>query len=263
MNLRTGTTPMFLLTTAALAIWFAGASVDTSSAFPQQEALPKAGEILDQYVEAVGGLAALEKINNRVVKGSMEIAGAGIKLSLTIYQARPNKAYTITSSPATGKVETGTNGEVAWQLSDLTGAQVMEGKEKANFLHMNIFDRPVYWRTSFQKVETAGVEEVSGKPCYKVVATPPDLPSQTMFFDQETHLLVRVMMTVESQAGTIPADAYISDYRPVDGILLAHKTVTKLMGQERISTMESVEQNVDLPPDRFDLPAEIKAIIKK
>ena len=166
-------------------------------------------------------------------------------------------------SPATGKVETGTNGEVAWQLSALTGAQVMEGKEKANFMHMNIFDRPVYWRTSFEKVESAGMEDVDGKPCYKVVATPANLSPQTLFFDKETHLLVKAVMTVESQAGTIPTEVFVSDYRPVNGIMLAHKTITRLMGQERITTLDSVEQNVDLPAGRFDLPDEIKALIKK
>jgi len=70
-------------------------------------------------------------------------------------------------------------------------------------------------------------------------------------------------MTIENQAGTIPSDSYLSDYKRVDGILLPHKTVTKLMGQERITIMESIEQNVQLPPDRFDLPAEIKALMKK
>jgi hypothetical protein len=35
------------------------------------------------------------------------------------------------------------------------------------------------------------------------------------------------------------------------------------MGQERIVTVEKVEHNVALPADRFALPAEIQALIKK
>ena len=263
MNLKTGKAPGFVLTMAALLVALPLVSVDRGHALPVQDTPPRAEQILDQYVEAIGGLAALEKISNRVIKGTMEIAGAGVKLSIAAYQARPNKAYTVIDSPATGKIETGTNGEVAWQVSALAGAQLMEGKEKASFLHMNIFDRAVYWRTSFQKIEAAGTEDVSGKPCYKVVVTPKDLPPQTVFFDKETHLVVRITMTIENQAGIIPSDSHLSDYKRVDGILLPHKTVTRLMGQQRITIMESIEQNIQLPPDRFELPAEIKALIKK
>jgi len=263
MNFGTEKRQGFVLAIVVLVVAMPGVFVDTSRALPMQDTPPQAEQILDRYVEAIGGLTAAEKINNRVIKGTMEIAGAAVKLSITSYQARPNKAYTVVDSPATGKIDSGTNGEVAWQVSALAGAQLMEGKEKASFLHMNIFDRAVHWRTSFQKVEAAGVEDVSGKPCYKVVVTPKDLPPQTMFFDKETHLVVRITMTMESQAGTIPSDSYLSDYRAVDGILLPHKIVVRLMGQERITAMESIGQNVSLPPDRFDPPAEIKALIKK
>ena len=260
VNFRTGNTQGFVLTVAALLLAVPGAFVDSGGSLPMQDKLPGAEQILDQYVEAIGGLPALGKVNNRVTKGTMEIAGAGVKLSITTYQARPNRSYTVVDSPATGKIESGTNGEIAWQVSALTGAQLMEGKEKANLLHMNIFDRVVDWRTSFQKVEAAGVEDVSGKPCCKVVVTPKDLPPQTMFFDKETRLLVRVTMTVESQAGTIPSDSYLSDYKAVDGVLLPHKIVTKLMNQERVTTMESIEHNVQLPADRLEIPAQIKAL---
>ena len=263
MNPKISGVPAFVLAVAALLMLTPGPFADAGRALPLQDTLPKAEQILDQYVTAIGGLAALEKVNNRVIKGTLEIAGAGIKLAIAVYQARPNKAYTVLDSAATGKIETGTNGEVAWQLSAMAGPQVLEGEERVNFLHLNIFDRLAYWRTSFKKVETSGAEDVSGKPCYKVTATPAGLPPQTLYFDKESHLLLRAEMTVVNQAGTFASDTYLSDYRPVNGITLAHRTVTKLMGQERITTMESVEQNVELPADRFDLPAEIKALIKK
>jgi hypothetical protein len=228
-----------------------------------QEPLPKAEQILDKYVEAIGGLAALEKLNNRVSTGTMDIPAAGIKLSVAVYQARPNKAYSIIESSVTGKIETGTDGTETWQKSATTGPQLMEGKEKAFQLHMNIFDRMVYWRKVYKQVETAGIEDVAGKPCYKIIATPPDLTPQTLYFDKETILLVKFSLTTETQAGTIPVETTLSDYRRVDGIMLAHKSVIKTIGPERVATIEKCEHNVNLPADRFAPPAEIKALIKK
>jgi hypothetical protein len=37
----------------------------------------------------------------------------------------------------------------------------------------------------------------------------------------------------------------------------------KVMGQERVVTIEKVEHNVAIPADRFALPAEIRPLVKK
>jgi hypothetical protein len=104
---------------------------------------------------------------------------------------------------------------------------------------------------------------VGGKPCYKVVVTPFNLPQQILFFDKESRLLVKASMTIETRAGAIPFESYLSDYKRADRILTPRKNVKKVMGQERIVTVDSIEQNVALPADRFAMPPEIKALIKK
>ena len=255
-----GVRRIFIAITLSLIL---GSLTGTGIAQIAPQALPKAEQILDRYIEAIGGLAAMEKINNRVTKGTMDIPAAGIKLSVTVYQARPNKSYSLVESAATGRIETGSDGEVAWQITATGGPQIFEGKEKASQLHLNIFDRLAYWRKAFKQVETTGMEDVAGKSCYKVLATPPDLAPQTLFFDKESGLLVKLSMTTESQMGPIPVESFPSDYRPIDGILMPRKNVIKTVGPERVATVDSIEHNVNLPPDRFALPPEIKALIKK
>ena len=63
--------------------------------------------------------------------------------------------------------------------------------------------------------------------------------------------------------GSIPMASFISDYKPVDGVLYAHSVRVVVMGQERVLKTESIRHNVDLPADRFDLPAEIRALTDK
>ncbi len=230
---------------------------------PGQEALPQAEQIMDWYVDATGGLAAYDKVDNRVVHSTLEIAKAGLKLSVTAYQAKPDKAYSVVESQMTGKIENGTDGEVVWEMSAMAGPQIKEGKEKALFLHLNTFDRLAYWRKSFKKVETSGLESVNGRSCYKVVGTPHEAPPQALFFDRETHLLSKLAMTMEIPAGSVPMESYLDEYKAVDGILIPHKVTIKVLSQERIGTVESVEQNVQLPASRFDLPSEVKALLKK
>jgi len=244
-------------------IFLAAAGMGTL--FSADEVLPKAEKILDGYVEATGGPAAYDKIQNRVTKGTIDLgaAGMGIKLSITSYNARPDRSYNLIESDALGKMENGTDGSVVWENSTMQGAQIKEGKERAFLLKMSTFDRMAYWRKAFKKVECTGLEDVEGTPCYKVVATAVDGEPETYFFDKETNLLTMSEMTMESQMGTVKVQMYPGDYEKFDGILVPKSVKIIVMGMERTATMTSIEHNVKLPEDRFALPPEIQALLDK
>ena len=70
-------------------------------------------------------------------------------------------------------------------------------------------------------------------------------------------------MEAETAYGTIPVESYTGEYKEMDGIMIAFKTRILQMGQEVVSTVKSVEHNVEMPKDRFALPDEIKALLEK
>ncbi len=238
-------------------------AVGTGSLHSADEVLPKAEKILDGYIEATGGLAAYKKIHNRVTKGTMELTSMGMKLSLTVYNAKPNKSYSLMESEAAGNMETGTDGNVVWENSAMRGAQIKEGKERAQFLKMNTFDRMVYWRKAFKKVECTGVEDVEGTPCYKVIVTSEDGEPETLFFDKETNLTVKMEMTTVNAMGTIKMQIFPGNYEKIDGLLIAKSMKMVMQGMEMTMTMDSLEHNVKMPEDRFALPPEIQALLDK
>jgi hypothetical protein len=225
--------------------------------------LPKAETVLDQYVEATGGREAQEKIKNRVTKGTFEITGAGITAEMTVYAARPNKSYFVLESPALGKIERGTVDDIAWEMSLTGGPSLKEGAEKADLLREATFDKFINWQKLYAKAECAGEETVDGQPSYKVVLTLKDGKPQTYWFDKSSHLITKVTMNVQTAMGEIPVESHLSDYRKVGDILIPHKIRTVLLGQERVTTVKSVDQNVDLPADRFDPPKEVQELVKK
>src|SRR5690242_15839988 len=77
--------------------------------------LPSAESILDRYVQVTGGKAAYEKRKTEIAHGTVEYAAIGIKGSLTRYAAEPDKYYASLEIDGLGKVETGINGQVAWE----------------------------------------------------------------------------------------------------------------------------------------------------
>lgn len=233
------------------------AAVDTAAK------LPEAATIIDEFVEAVGGKAAHDKINNRVMDATFEIVNAGVKASLSVYAAKPNKIYTVVEADALGKIERGTDGETVWEISTMTGPVIKEDPEKAQVLKDATFDRMIHWRDNFETVKTVEVADVDGRPCYKVIQVGPSGQEETFYYDRETHLINKMETTVETQMGSIPVEAFPTDYKKVDGISMAHMTTIKVMGQTRSIRVNSVKQNVELPEDRFELPADIRAMLEK
>lgn len=242
-----------------------------TAAFAQQagppaataETLPKAETILDRYIEVTGGKAAYEKRTSEISTGTFEMSAQGIKGSLTIYSAPPDKSYREIVLEGIGKVESGTVGGIAWEKNPMLGPRLLSGDEKVQTLREAAFNGAVDWRSLYQKAETAGVETIDGEECYKVVLTPAQGKPLTVYYQKKSGLEVKQTVIASSQMGEVPAEAMISGYKDFDGILTPTKVVTKLAGQEFTITTDTVKTNQDIPADKFDPPAEIKALLKK
>ena len=221
---------------------------------------PTAEKILDRFVEATGGIKAYNAIENRKVSASLSIPAQGMTFNITMWSARPNQAYSMIENAMIGKMEKGVSGDVVWEKSIMTGPIIKSGVERETTLRDSVFERYVYWKDNFEKVELKGEETVNGIDCWIVVLTPKSGDPLDMYFEKESGLLHKVNTVTETEMGKIPVEAYLSDYREVDGILLSFKTTIKILSQERIFSMTGIEHNIEMPADIFDLPEDIKAL---
>jgi len=248
---------------AWIAIAAAAACGAQQSEAPAAASLPKAETILDRFVEVTGGKAAYEKRTSEITTGTFEMAAQGLKAAMTAYSAPPDKSYSVIDLEGIGKIESGTVDGVAWDKNAMTGPRVKSGDEKAEALRDASFNGAVNWRTLYTKAETLGVETIDGEECYKVQLTPAQGKPITTFFQKKSGLAVKRQMTAVTQMGEIPAEVLMSDYKNFGGVLQPTRIVQKAAGQEVSITIESVKTDQEIPGDRFDPPAEIKALIKK
>lgn len=225
--------------------------------------LPKAETLMDRYIEVTGGKAAYEKRKSEIVTGRLEFSALGIKGKMTRYAAEPDKYYSSTEIDQIGKVDMGVNGDVAWENSALLGPRIKSGEEKAQSLREARLNAVYHWREMYPKVETVGMEDVEGKPCYKVVATPKEGKPETMFFEKDSGLLKKTLVVAASQMGDVQAEIIASEYRDFGGILVPVKATQKAAGQEFSIIIENVTPNPQIPPDKFELPDAIKALVNK
>lgn len=239
-------------------------AIQSTAALAADETLPKAEQILDEFVAATGGVDAHNKLKNRIIKGTFEIAGMGIKAKLTNYSAAPRNTYTLIESDMLGNIESGTDGTVAWEMTSMMGPQIKKDAERALHMREALFNSHLHWKEQYKTVECNGAEDVEGKPCYKVVLTPGEGNPLTNYYDKKSHLLIKTEFMMKTQMGTMPIVIHLDDYKSVDGVLLPHKIRQEVGTIQKVNIVtESIEHNVEMPADRFKLPADIQALLKK
>src|SRR5207302_9907346 len=100
---------------AIAAAAFAQGNQQKPAADPKPAAkLPTVDQILDKYVQAIGGKAAVEKQTSRVAKGSFEIPAFGASGTAEIYAKAPNKTATTINVAGYGVVQEVFDGKTGW-----------------------------------------------------------------------------------------------------------------------------------------------------
>ena len=227
------------------------------------ENLPSPQQIFDRHIKATGGREAYEKLHNVMMQGTITVTRSGQDMGFTEYRAAPNKYLKIVESDDLGVVKTGCDGETVWRLSEEQEALIFEEALKADLMREGAFDRLLYLADLYEIVETVGVEEIDGVECYHVLMTPPQGLSESNFYSIESGLLAMRRVLVRGRYGDVPREVTFSEYEETGGIRSPRKSRKKQMGQVVVTTIDSVEYNIDLVEDFFDLPDEVRAALEE
>ena len=223
----------------------------------------KAEQVMEKSIEAVGGKKAFSKIKNRYSEGSVELKGMGIKMEIKVYQASPNRFYSVMESSAVGKIETGSNGEIGWNLSAMQGPQLKEGEEMAMDRFTNRLDSWSSWRELFTRVSYLGEVTVNGEASHKLKLFPKEMQPIIAYFSKKTYLNNKMEMVVKTAMGQLSFVMDQIEYREIDGIRYPVSMVMSAMGQKMTYTMTTVKHNIEMPKGIFDIPEEIKKLLAK
>jgi hypothetical protein len=244
-----------MLISALLVVLVAGLIPAAAQTAPQ-ESLPSVDKILEKYVGALGGKAAIEKLTSRVAKGTFEMDQMPGPATEEIYEKAPNKQLSITDAPSFGVVKRAFNGTVGWQDMPQTGLQDVTGDQLAAMKRYSDFYREIKLQELYPKMTVKGKESVNGHDAYVVEATPADGPPELMYFDVGSGLLVRAQGQAEGPNGTVTIDYTFDDYREVDGINIPF-VIHQSMGDFAFTIrLTEVKHNVPIEDAKFDKPTQ-------
>jgi hypothetical protein len=219
------------------------------------QSAPAADAILDAYVTAVGGEAALQRITTRIVRGRFD-NGRGLKAPYVIYAKVPNKLVTFVGSERADGQEgsgRGYDGQAGWDKNFIgTGLRGVEGVELADLVRDADIHRPLHWRSHCTQRTVDGRVDVAGSAAVVVRCGLAEGRTARLYFDASNGVLVRY----DSQMwnGDRFVSIYYEDYRVVDGVRLPFRTRSLLPNATTTFVVESVRHNDPIDDRVFARP---------
>jgi len=221
-----------------------------SSPSPTAETPPSVKQILDRYVQAVGGAEALLKITSRTVKGS-RIGADGVLVPEEVYQKAPDKLLTVTSYPNV-VFSNGYNGTAGWGHSSRDGATPLPDQLLAQLKRDAVFYKELKTQELYSNLTMLGKASVRDADAYVIQATPADGPVEKLFFDVRTGLLVRRYTESDTPLGKLPLQVDYEDYREVDGIKQPFLIHWSFPGRIWGRKIDEIKQNIPLDDAKFN-----------
>ena len=219
---------------------------------PLSEPLPSVKQLLDRYVQALGGAEALTKITNRTVKGS-RIGADNVLVPEEVYQKAPDKLLTVTSYPQVA-FSNGFNGTAAWGHSSRDGVTPLPDQLLAQIKRDAVFYKELKTEELYSKLTVLGKAPVRDSEAYVVEAKPVSGPVEKLFFDVRTGLLVRRYTETDTPLGKLPLQTDYEDYREVDGIKQPFLIHWSFPGRIWGRKIDEIKQNVKLDDTKFNPP---------
>jgi hypothetical protein len=223
---------------------------------------PTADQILDKYIQAVGGAQRLTTFTSFVAKGTY--AGfdtADAPVPVEIYAKAPAQRTTIAHAIGEGGLKKdstttfdGRNGWVAARntlvpILTLTGGNLDGAKVDAEVSFPGRIKQVLAnWSSDF--AETA----IDDKPV-RVVQGTSGTSLVKLYFDKESGLLLRQLRYANTVVGPNPTQIDYSDYRDVSGIKLPfHLLVSWTDGRTTIE-LQQIQVNAAIDAAKFAKPA--------
>ena len=217
-----------------------------------------ADQILDKYIQALGGAQNLAKLTSFVAKGTSQ-AYAELAYPFELYAKAPNQLTSITHTEA-GDRTTAFDGRSGWvamptddkpiPLLPLIQGDLIGARLDATICFPSMIKQALtQWRVSMPiTINDKDVEVVQGTA--DGGRTPVNL-----YFDSKTGLLVRQVRYTDTKVGLSATQVDYDDYRDVAGVKMPFKWTTSWLDGQTMYTVSQIQPNVAIDAAKFGKPA--------
>ena len=206
-----------------------------------------AEKIIDNYVKAIGGVDAINKITDYKMKATMSAMGQEME-AIRMFKA-PHYSF-ISINMGGMVVQKIVFDGITYKISGMGGNQEFtEGNEfEAAKAEAAVCPEMNFIKNGYI-INVKGIENDA-----YVVDVKKGSADVTYYFDTKTFLLIRNVAVMDSPQGKIQQITEMSDYRPVEGVLFPYSIIQKVPamgGMEMKMTVTDILLNTGLTNEDF------------
>jgi len=222
---------------------------------PPAPAGASADQIINKYIQALGGAQRLAGLTSFAAKGTYTgFDTHHTKVPVEIFAKAPNQRAMIIHGAFADRTTT-YDGRAAWvaaiekpmPLLPLTGGN-LEGLKVEAMLTFPAQMKQVFnqWRVGATAIDDHDVQVLQG-------INPRQAPVN-LYFD-DSGLLVRLVRFADTPIGRVPTQIDYSDYREVAGVKIPFKLISTWTDGQTIIELTDVQANVPIDAAKFGRPA--------
>lgn len=215
-----------------------------------------AEQILDKYIQAIGGAPQAGRLTSFIARGTYEgYETLSAKVPVEVFANSPNQMAMVVHTQNGDSVTTydGSSGWIAaadklMRVLPLDGGDLEGARMDASLSFPARIKQDFQWRTGFPSVS------IDDRPVEVIQNAARGATGAKLYFDSESGLLVRQVRFVDTAVGVIPTQVDYSDYREVAGVKVPFRRVITWTDGRSTIELSQVQPNVRVDAARFAKP---------
>jgi photosynthetic reaction center cytochrome c subunit len=200
-------------------------------------------DVLQKYVDAIGGTAAVGKMTSAVMRGTATNRAGQASPVVVSEKVGDKYRSVLEGKPGMTRV---VNGPAAWTQSgertrDLNGVQALALRA---YPSLGIASQ---LKTKYQRLGVGRYERLEGRDVIALNGAPTPETAETLYFDRTSGLLVRRLARLQTTMGRLQVQIDYADYRAVDGVKLPFEV--KITDWDSVTTERFTEIQLNAAVD--------------
>jgi hypothetical protein len=217
-----------------------------------------ADEIIEKHIKALGGKEKYKSVTSLKISG--KAGGGGFEFPITTIQTRSGNYKSEMTIQGLSSIEAyDSKAQGGWYVSPFSGdksahkmneEQVKSTKEQAKIEPL-LFT----YKEDGATVEYLGTDDIDGVEVYKIMLVKKNKDIVYYYIETSNYLILKESQKIKFEDKEYETESYYSNYKTVDGVLIAHSVEQmndgKIVGS---FTIEKIEINLNFDDSLFAMP---------
>jgi hypothetical protein len=223
-------------------------------------------EIINKYVQAMGGKDKLKNLKTLKVTGKMEF-GPGMSIPFNVY-IKNKQAFRFDMTLQGLTTVQVVQGDSGYYISPFEGKKdaekMPEDMVKESKDQVDVAGPLVDYKDKGNTVELLGKEDMEGTDTYKLKLTEKSGDVSYIYLDAQTYYQLKETQKYKMEDKEVESEVLFSNYKTVDGITFPYTMETRQVGESRGQVMnyETIEVNGKIDESLFKWPDSVKNPVK-